>query len=169
MPHATKTRSADLAEWRRHRAWELAQQGWKQKDIATALAVTPGAVSQWLKRARTAGPAALTKQPHPGPKPKLTDDQLAQIPALLAQGAEAFGFAGAVWTTKRIAAVIQQIFGVRYHPAHISRLVRMFRWSVQTPTTVATQRDAAAVADWYATRWPALKKKRRTRTAPSSG
>jgi transcriptional regulator with XRE-family HTH domain len=33
--------------------------GWKQKDIAEALGVTKGAVSQWLKRAREGGIDAL--------------------------------------------------------------------------------------------------------------
>ena len=33
------------------RAWQLKRQGRKQKDIAAALGVTEGAVSQWLKRA----------------------------------------------------------------------------------------------------------------------
>ncbi len=36
----------DWKEGRRLRAWELWQQGWKQKDIATALGVSKGAVSQ---------------------------------------------------------------------------------------------------------------------------
>lgn len=31
---------------RRFRAYELHQHGWKQQDIAAALGVTPGAVSQ---------------------------------------------------------------------------------------------------------------------------
>jgi hypothetical protein len=33
-------------EYRRFRAWDLAQQDWKQSEIALALGVTPGAVSQ---------------------------------------------------------------------------------------------------------------------------
>ena len=39
----------DWKEWRRLRAWELAQQGWEQKKIAEALGVTEAAVSQWMK------------------------------------------------------------------------------------------------------------------------
>jgi predicted transcriptional regulator len=31
------------------------EQGWKQKDIATALGVTEGAVSQWFKKVRAQG------------------------------------------------------------------------------------------------------------------
>lgn len=36
----------DWREGRKLRAWELYQQNWKQKDIAAALGVTEGAVSQ---------------------------------------------------------------------------------------------------------------------------
>ena len=46
---------ADWRAERRKRAWALKQQGWLQKDIAAALGVSEGAVSQWLKRAREAG------------------------------------------------------------------------------------------------------------------
>src|SRR5690349_4093944 len=49
----------DGREWRRRRAWALKQQGWKQKDIAKALGITPGAVSQWCTRAREGGVEAL--------------------------------------------------------------------------------------------------------------
>jgi len=35
-------------EKRRCHAQKLAEQGWKQKDIAVALEVSKGAVSQWL-------------------------------------------------------------------------------------------------------------------------
>ena len=77
----------------------------------------------------------------------------------LAQGAPAFGFIGAVWTTKRIAAIIRELFGVWYHPAHVSRLVRALGQSVQVPVTQATQRDDAAIAAWQDERWPALNKR----------
>ena len=80
------------------------------------------------------------------------------MPALLARGAEAYGFVGDVWTTPRVADVIEREFGVRYHPAHVSRLLRAVGWSVQKPIQRATQRDQAAIAAWYTERWPALKK-----------
>lgn len=169
-PAAPPSPPADWLEGRRLRAWALHQDGWTGQKIADALGVTPGAVSQWLKRAREGGgPEALRRRPVPGPRPKLTEDQRAQVPALLAKGAEAYGFAGDVWTTARIAAVIAVRLGVRYHPAHISRLVRALGWTIQAPVTVATQRDEEAVRVWREERWPALKRGRRTRGAPSSG
>src|SRR5260370_929698 len=98
----------DWREGRRMRAWELHEQGWKQKDIAAALGVSEGAVSQWFKKAKAQGAEALRHQPAPGATPKLSPEQRAQLPALLGKGAEAFGFRGQVWTTERVAAMIRQ-------------------------------------------------------------
>src|SRR5437879_4086556 len=123
MMSSTIARPSDWSEWRRLRAWELKQQGWTQRAIARALGVTEGAVSQWCTRARAHGAAALRHRPAPGPTPKLPPAQLARLPAFLARGAEAYGFKGEVWTTRRVAAVIERVFGVRYHPAHVSRLL----------------------------------------------
>jgi transposase len=119
----TKAR-LDWREGRRRRAWELKEAGWKQPQSAAALGVTSGAVSQWVKRARSeGGEEGLRPHPAPGPTPKLTPDQLAQVPALLDRGAEAYGFRGQVWTCKRVGEVIRRTVGVTYHPAHISRLL----------------------------------------------
>ena len=141
-------------EGRRFRAWEVHQQGWKQRDIAATLGVTQGAVSQWLTRARTAGPLALRHQPPPGRQPRLSATQRAQLPGLLAQGAAAFGWKGALWTTRRVAALIQQQFGVRYHPAHVSRLLRQLDFSVQKPVLRASQDNQEAVAAFLEKRKP---------------
>jgi transposase len=166
--HADKIR-LDWREGRRRRAWELKQLGWKQRAIAAALGVTPGAVSQWLKRAREEGVEALRRHPAPGPQPKLTAEQLAQLPALLARGPAAYGLRGERWTSKRVAEVIWRTFGVRYHPTHVTRLLHAVGQSVQHPVTRATQRDEQAIRAWWQERWPALGKKRSPKGAPSSG
>jgi transposase len=156
-------------EGRRLRAWELHQKGWTQTRIAEALGVTQGAVSQWLKRAALEGVEALRSHPAPGPTPLLSPAQLAQLEELLEQGAEAFGFRGALWTRRRVARLIHEQFGVSYHPGHVSRLLRQIGWSPQRPIQRASQRDEAAIAAWYAERWPALKKSRCAKSARSSG
>ena len=61
-----KTLSSQATDWhegRRLRAYELKQQGWKQTQIADALGVTEGAVSQWMKRAREEGVEGLRHKP----------------------------------------------------------------------------------------------------------
>ena len=149
------------------RAWELHGEGWRGKEIAEALKVSAAAVSGWLKRARTGGAEALRRHPAPGPTPKLTAAQRAHLPALLAKGAESYGFIGELWTTRRVAAVIQRTFGVSYHPAHVSRLLRQEGLSLQKPIRRASQRDEAAIAAWRTETWPALQAKPRSRSAPS--
>jgi transposase len=148
----------DWREYRRLRAWQLYEQGWSQKQIAEALGVTEGAVSQWITKAKQGGPEALRHQPPPGPQPRLSAEQLDQLQALLDKGAEHYGFRGQVWTTARVAVVIKQQFGVSYHPAHCSRILRAIKYSVQKPEQQATQRDEQAIANWKSERWPALKK-----------
>jgi transposase len=158
----------DIREWRRMRAWALHQEGWSGKEIAAALAVSRAAVSGWLKRARAGGVEALRRHPAPGPTPKLTAEQRAALPDLLAKGAEAHGFVGQVWTTTRVATVIRRAFGVSYHPAHISRLLRQAGLSVQKPIRRASQRDEAAIAAWRDETWPALQAKPEPRSVRSS-
>ena len=153
-------KKADWREERHKRAWALQEQGWRQKDIAVALGVSEGAVSQWPKRGRTEGVEALDARPPEGVTPRLSAEQKAQIPALLAKGAEAYGFRGDVWTARRVAAVIARTFGVRYHRDHVGRLLREAGWSRQQPIERATQRNEAAIEQWTRERWPAIKKSR---------
>jgi transposase len=146
-------------EARRFRAWELKQQGWKQSLIAKALGVTPGAVSQWLKRAREEGVESLRRHLGTGAPRRLTTEQRARLPQLLAQGAEAYGFQGAVWTRARVAEVIWREFGVRYDPSHVGRILRACGWSLQKPMRRAQQRDEEAIRAWREEHWPEVEKK----------
>lgn len=166
MDKNTNHRPVDWREARRLRAWELSQKGWKQKDIAEALGVSAGAVSQWLKQARTEGAEALHHRKGGGPKPRLSEEQVAQLPKLLAQGAEHFGFRGDVWTQPRVAVLIQREFGVSYHPAHVGRLLKRLKWSRQKPLERATQRNETAIERWRTDTWLTLKKKPNKKDAP---
>lgn len=145
-------------QWRRLRAWELFQQGWTQKDIAVALAVTEGAVSQWIARAKQEGAEALHERKAPGGISKLTPAEKAQLPALLLRGAEAFGFCGNAWTCDRVAQVIRTEFGVTYSPNYVRIVLRDCGWSYQTPTCRASQRNDDTIAKWQQERLPHLKK-----------
>ncbi len=136
--------STEMRQWRRRRAWDLKQQGWKQRETAHALGVSEGAVSQWLKRARTRGVEALTAKPRKGAPSKLTQEQKEEVRRLLSIGAEANGYPGQVWTTSRVADLIQQHLGVRYHPATMSDLLRELGWSQQKPIERARQRKVRA-------------------------
>ena len=147
----------DLREWRRMRAWQLSQAGWKQRNIANALDVTEGAVSQWVAKARSHGPAALLARHHSGPAAKLESDQMRLIPDFLGHGAEAYGFRGEVWTCARVAKVIEEEFGVSYHKGHVSRLLKELHWTPQMPIARAIQRNEQEIERWRVEVWPRLK------------
>lgn len=151
----------DLREWRRLRAVALKRRGWVQRDIAEALGASEVSVSQWPARARDGGPRALLSRPAPGRPPKLSPAQAARIPEFLGHGPEAYGFRGRVWTCARIARVIQEEFGVRYHKDHVGRLLKGLRWTPQTPIRRASQRDESAIAWWRDVTWPELRRQAR--------
>ena len=146
----------DWREARRRRAWELKQQGWNQHAIAQALGVSEGAVSHWMKRGRAGGAEALAAHPPIGVAPRLSADQLAQVPKLLAQGTEYYGLRGQVWTASRVAHVIACEFGVRYHRDHVRKLLRTLGWSPQKPVVKASQRHDQAIYEWVEERWPQI-------------
>ena len=131
---------ANSLESRRLRAWALHQQGWTGHAIAKALGVTPGAVSQWLSRAREEGPEALRTCPHPGPTRRLTLEKQAALPQLLARGPGAFGLAGERWTDTRFQAALEREFGVRYHRSYVYKMLRSLGWKYQRAAQRATER-----------------------------
>src|SRR5512142_1121153 len=146
----------DWREWRRFRALDLKQQGWYQRDIAEALGASEATISRWLARARHGGREALLSHPAPGHPPKLSDAQKRLIPEFLWHGPEAYGFRGQVWTRARIARVIEEEFGVRYHNGHVGRLLHELGWTPQVPIRRAIQRNEEAIRRWRDETWPTL-------------
>src|SRR5918993_4697648 len=167
MDNSLSKEATDWREGRRLRAFELKQLGWSQQRIAEALGVSNGAVSQWMKRARDGGGAqALRRRPAPGARPRLSEEQRAKVRELLERRAEAHGFRGEVWTCERVARVIRREFGVSYHPAHVSRVVRALGLSLQKPARRAEQRNEEAIDNWKEKKWPSLKKGRSKKAEP---
>jgi transposase len=166
MDNSLSTEATDWREGRRLRAFELKQEGWSQQRVAEALGVSKGAVSQWMKRAQQGGVQALKRRPAPGARPRLSEEQRMKLPELLERGAEAHGFRGEVWTCQRVAIVIRREFGVSYHPAHVSRLLKALRHTLQKPQRRANQRDEEAIERWKEERWPSLKKGHKRKAGP---
>jgi transposase len=143
------------------RAWQLKQEGWRQRVIAAALDVSEETVSRWLARAGERGPEALRARSSPGRPAKLSAAQKGLIPEFLWHGAEAYGFRGQVWTCARVAKVIFEEFGVRYHKDHVGRLLKELQWTPQVPVTQAIQRDEQAIQRWRDEVWPQLQQRAR--------
>src|SRR3989304_2212551 len=83
----------------------------------------------------------------------------AKLPNSLLRGARAHGFSTDLWTLPRVAEVIARTSGVRYHPAHVWKILRGEGWSCQKPERRARERDEDAIKQWRAERWPHIKKR----------
>jgi transposase len=139
----------------------LKRRGWHQREIAEVLDVSEEAVSRWLTRARDGGPEALRSRSAPGQRPGLSAAQRRSIPELLWHGPEAYGFRGQVWTCARIARVIEEEFGVRYHKDHVGRMLKDLHWAPPQPIKRAIQRDDEAIRRWRDETWPELRRRAR--------
>jgi transposase len=120
--------NAERREQRRRRAWQLKQQGWRQHDIAVTFGVNESSVSRWMDRAQENNGDGLLHHEPSGRPSRLTDAQLAQVPDLLAQGPEAFGFQAKRWTARLITELIHRQFGIEYNSKHVANIARQTGW-----------------------------------------
>jgi transposase len=138
--------TAEELERRRRRAVELLGQGESPTVIARILGVCRSSLYRWRAMARSK-PNGLAATPHPGPKPRLNADQMAQLEGLLKQGAKAHGWKTQLWTADRVADLIERHFSVRFHPEHARKILkRRLRWTSQRPQRRAKERNEAAIA-----------------------
>src|SRR4029450_2765526 len=108
----------------RLQAGELFAAGRSQAEVAHQLGVSRQNVSRWHGRWRSGGSEALRSAGPTGHTPRLSGAQLEAVRQALRRGARGHGFATDHWTLERIATVIQQLTGVRYHPGHVWKLLR---------------------------------------------
>ena len=156
-------------EERRLEAARLLRQGrLSQAEIARQLGASRASVSRWAATLAQDGQRGLEARPIPGRSPRLDEKAWVRLGRLLDRGAMAAGFATERWTLKRIAALIECEFGVRYHPRYLERPLRAHGFSVQRPATRARERNELVIAVWPKRDWIALKKSRSGRSARSS-
>lgn len=153
--------SAAELERRRRRALELLERGLWPGEVAERVGVDRRSVRRWKAAYRDQGPEALKAKPVPGRPAKLGETEKQELEELLLEGAEAAGFDTELWTCPRVAKLIRQHFGVRYHVDHIGRLLRSLGWSPQRPQRQALERDGARIRGWIKHDWPRIKKKPR--------
>src|ERR1700728_1455366 len=155
-------------EQRRLKAAKLLQRGVSQAAVARQLGVGRSSVNRWAQQLEQRGRAGLKKAGRAGRKPRLQDAELAALETALKHGAQALGYETNLLTAPRVARLIEQLYGVRYHPAHVWRILGRLGWSCQRPVGRALERDEPAIKRWKRYRWAQLKKKPAKAAAPSS-
>lgn len=150
--------SARELERRRRRALELLDRGLKLRQVARLIGCDASSVMRWRDAREALGDEGLKVVAPPGRPKKLTDAQLRRLEKLLLKGPLKHGYTTELWTTQRVADVIERAFGVRYDPDHVGRILHRLGWSHQKPQRQAIERDEGAIEEWKRKRWPAVKK-----------
>lgn len=155
-------------ERRRFEAIKLFRKDLNNSEIGRRLKVSNQTVSRWRKEHQQGGNVALRGAGRAGRLPCLHEADKVRLVELLLQGPERLGYETPLWTCPRVADLIQQNFGVEYHPGHVWRILRHLNWSVQQPVGRALERDEARIDDWKHRRWPEIKKKLKNKGVPLS-
>jgi transposase len=145
-------------ETRRRKFVAFLKRNLSLREIARRLGCHASSVMRWRNAFRAKGPDGLKAKPAPGRPPRLGAPQKQRLVHLLGQGAVAHGYRTELWTTQRIADLIEQRLGVRYHRNHVGKLLHQLGWSHQKPERRALERDEAAIEAWKRTVWPRVKK-----------
>lgn len=135
----------------------LRKAGLSQKVIGEVVNLTQQRVSKILAAKDKDLP--LNRKP-PGYKRRLSEQQLADLPEFLEQGAECYGFSGAYWTHERVRQVIEKEFRVEYEVKQAGRILALINWTWQKPQKKEVKQDLQKVEKWQKEELPALKKKR---------
>ena len=124
-PAVTLTR--EQKEQRRLAAAQDLQEGeMSQVEIAEKHGVSPSAVSKWkstLENEGIEGLKSTNDEGNQGPDSQLDDQDREQLVELLEEGAQAHGWETDLWTSKRVAALVEDKFGIDYTPRHCSRIL----------------------------------------------
>jgi transposase len=155
-----------MLEDRRRRVIAFLKRNLSLHEIARRIGCHASSVMRWRNAVRSHGPDGLKAKPATGRPPRLSSRQKQRLVRLLAQGALAHGYRTELWTTQRIADLIEQQFGIRYHRNHVGKLLHQVGWSHQKPERRAIERDEGAIQKWKRTVWPRVKKRRAAGSPP---
>lgn len=132
--------------------------GKSSREVAELVGASMSSVKRWKAAWKKGGLEAIAAKPHPGRTPRLSSAQLRQLERILLRGPIAAGYSTDLWTCPRVARVIAKRFGVKYHDAHVWKLLGKLGWSCQQPERRARERDEAAIRRWRERDWPRIKK-----------
>ena len=115
--------------------------------ISRQLRVSRQSVTRWRAQWKRGGSGALRGAGRAGRKPRLTELDLRRLRNALLQGPRAFGFPVDSWTLPRVAELLYQTNGIRYHPGHVGKILNALDWTPRPglPAKASARRGWLAV------------------------
>jgi transposase len=144
---------------RRFHAVILNSEGHTSGEVARVLKAPRSKVSLWLSNYNEYGVEGLLEGHRCGRPGELNETQGQALADIVESGPVAYGFDCGVWTSPRIARVIEEEFGIHYHSGHVRKVLRRMGFSVQRPRRVLARANPAEQDRWRRYDYPRLKKK----------
>ena len=138
----------------------LSLERYSVSDIARLLHVHRSTVHSWILAWNEHRKLGLLEGHRCGRNSRLSSHDKEQLVDIIDSGPVAYGLQTGVWTSPIIAHVIEEEFGISYHPGHVRKLLKQIGLSVQRPTTKLVQADPKKQNKWIRYTYPNLKKKR---------
>ncbi|MBI2815550.1 MAG: transposase, partial [Acidobacteria bacterium] len=126
-------RDFEALERRRREGLGLLRQGMHASEVARRVKVHDRSVGRWAKAYAEQGQKGLRRAGRAGRKPRLSGEDLRRLERGLLKGPEALGYDTPLWSSGRVADLIQREIGVRYHAGHVWRIRVRLGWSCQRP------------------------------------
>lgn len=155
-----KHRDPGMLEERRKKAVRMVVDGTPKEDVAKTVGASLTSVNSWYRAYVEGGNVldVLNSGKHTGRPSRMTGRQLDRLGNMLLDGAEHYGYDVDLWTTERVAALIEKKFGVRYHPDHVRKILHGMNFSSQKAEGSAREYDERKVRDWVRNVLPDIKK-----------
>ena len=122
--------SAEKLEARRRLAAKMLSKGKGIREVARRVGAAPSSVKRWKDAIDEGGTKALKAKPHTGRPARLSGQQRQYLLNILNKGPQAANLRTEQWTCGRVGTVIRRLFGIRYHPDHVSRISAFIRLEV---------------------------------------
>lgn len=132
--------SAEKLEARRRLAASLLTKGRGIREVARTIGAAPSSVKRWKDALEEGGKKALNAKPHTGRPSRLSAKQRQDLLRILQLGPRAANVRADQWTCSRVGTVIRRCFGVKYHPDHVSRILRALGWKYKGISSLPSKR-----------------------------
>jgi transposase len=166
-------RCRDARAARRMLALALVLEGGSRAEAARAAGMDRQTLRDWVHRYNAEGLAGLRDRRRPGPRPRLSPGQEAELVTAVERGPDP-GRDGVVrWRRVDLQALIEARFAVRLHERSVGKVLRrlgLARLSVRPrhPKADEAAQEAfkKASPSWYARRFPSAPAASRSRSGP---
>lgn len=123
-----------------------ALEGMSRADAARLAGMERQALRDAVVRFNAEGLAGLHSRHGPGRRPRLDGEQQTALRTLVLDGPDVEGTGLSAWTLPELCREVERRWGVRFHPGHMSKLVRGLGLSRQKARPAHPQADEDARA-----------------------